>query len=317
MAKEIERKFLVREEILISLLQGKYEESRISQFYLVATPDVAVRLRKYDDEFVMLTVKHGGNMISTNEHEFPVPAKYYDLRLDERVGIEIVKTRLEIWHGGRKWEVDVFEGELAGLIVAELECEDAADVTDLPDWVGEEVTFDKRYKNAVLALEGKPVTAEELAAEMAAARRLADLLRRNGENVVSYLNAVSSHAERQVELDREFAAASRALLQKNLEKFMAGSHDGDVDLFLQAADEEDEKLRDQLRATAKLRTGSTASSELVDDDATPEAQEDAALVRFVEALRSDKTNKLGVLVMIEVFIRGLEKHFLEKSGKDA
>lgn len=159
MAKEIERKFLVREEILIPILQDeKVLRTTISQFYLVATPDVAVRLRKSpdSDEPVVLAVKHGGNLISTNEHEFPVPFESYDERLADRVGHEIVKTRHYVWHGDREWEVDVFEGELNGLIVAELECDDAAEVTDLPDWVGEEVTFDKRYKNAVLALKGMP-----------------------------------------------------------------------------------------------------------------------------------------------------------------
>lgn len=159
MAKEIERKFLVREEILIPILQDeKILRTKISQFYLVATPDVAVRLRKSpdSDEPVVLAVKHGGNLISTNEHEFPVSFESYDERLSDRVGHEIVKTRHFVWHGDREWEVDVFEGELDGLIVAELECDDAADVTDLPEWVGEEVTFDRRYKNAVLALNGRP-----------------------------------------------------------------------------------------------------------------------------------------------------------------
>lgn len=159
MAKEIERKFLVREEILIPILQDeKILRTKISQFYLVATPDVAVRLRKSpdSDEPVVLAVKHGGNLISTNEHEFPVSFESYDERLSDRVGHEIVKTRHFVWHGDREWEVDVFEGELDGLIVAELECDDAADVTDLPEWVGEEVTFDRRYKNAVLAIKGRP-----------------------------------------------------------------------------------------------------------------------------------------------------------------
>ncbi|MNU26983.1 hypothetical protein D3C71_153680 [compost metagenome] len=163
MAKEIERKFLVREEILIPILQDeKILRTKISQFYLVATPDVAVRLRKSPDsgEPVVLAVKHGGNLISTNEHEFPVPFESYDERLSDRVGHEIVKTRHYVWHGDREWEVDVFEGELDGLIVAELECDDAADVTDLPEWAGDEVTFDKRYKNAVLALKGLPGASE-------------------------------------------------------------------------------------------------------------------------------------------------------------
>jgi CYTH domain-containing protein len=54
-------------------------------------------------------------------------------------------------HGGLEWEVDVFEGENAGLVVAEVELESERQSIDLPDWVGLEVTHDPRYLNANLA----------------------------------------------------------------------------------------------------------------------------------------------------------------------
>lgn len=168
MAKEIERKFLVRKEILNPILQDpKVIRTEISQFYLVSSKEVSVRLRRDagNDGKVVITVKHGGNMISTNEHEFEIPPASYDERLGDRVGHEIVKTRHYVWHGDREWDVDVFGGALEGLVVAELECDDAAEVTDLPEWVGHEVTYDSRYKNAVLATSGKPATVDGHSAE--------------------------------------------------------------------------------------------------------------------------------------------------------
>jgi CYTH domain-containing protein len=158
MAKEIERKFLVREGIRESDIAEMSEGSKsIRQYYLVSSKDAAVRLRHQSGTAdAILTVKAGGNGISTDEFEFPVAAAYYEGHIGDRQGIEIVKTRFLVPHGGRTWEVDVFRGDLEGLVVAELECDDAAEVTDLPEWASTEVTYDSRYKNAVLALMGKP-----------------------------------------------------------------------------------------------------------------------------------------------------------------
>lgn len=157
LAKEIERKFLVRREILIPLLDAADHESKtIAQYYLVATPQTAVRIRLVDDARAFLTLKSGGDLLSTNEFEFEVAADEFDARAHERTGIVIEKIRYLVPHAGRVWEVDEFQGDLDGLIVAELEADDAASVTDLPEWVAEEVTYDRRYKNAVLALEGMP-----------------------------------------------------------------------------------------------------------------------------------------------------------------
>ena len=160
MAKEIERKFLVRKEILIPLLQDPtIQRKQISQFYLVSSKDAAVRIRKTAGRgHAVLTVKSGGDGLSTDEFEFDVALSEYADKLEDRVGHEIAKTRHLIEHNGRVWEVDTFHGTLDGLVVAELECDDAAEVTDYPDWVAGEVTYDSRYKNAVLALRGAPET---------------------------------------------------------------------------------------------------------------------------------------------------------------
>jgi adenylate cyclase len=72
------------------------------------------------------------------------------------VGGLIDKRRHLVRHGDLLWEVDEFLGDNAGLVVAEVELDDAAQAIDLPEWVGAEVTDDVRYYN--LALAAHPYT---------------------------------------------------------------------------------------------------------------------------------------------------------------
>jgi len=62
----------------------------------------------------------------------------------------IEKTRYRLEHHGLTWEVDEFEGDNAGLIVAEVELDEEDQAVMLPDWVGKEVTGERRYYNASL-----------------------------------------------------------------------------------------------------------------------------------------------------------------------
>lgn len=151
MPKEIERKFLVDTSKLGDILH-RAEYEKLWQYYLVATKDLAIRLRTRGASYneTVLTIKHGASGISVNEEEFHVSYSSYLARFHDRIGREIVKCRYFIPYNGRTWVVDVFEEDLAGLIIAELECDDAAEVVDLPPWVSTEVTSDYRYKNAVL-----------------------------------------------------------------------------------------------------------------------------------------------------------------------
>jgi CYTH domain-containing protein len=58
------------------------------------------------------------------------------------------------------WEVDVYDGAYKGLVVAEVEMEDESADPELPGWIGQEVTGDRRYSNLVMATE-------DLSAELA------------------------------------------------------------------------------------------------------------------------------------------------------
>jgi adenylate cyclase len=149
MATEIERKYLVLNDAWRAHVQ---REVRYLQGYLANTRDCSVRVRVGGDS-AFLNVKGATVGASRLEFEYPVPVADAEVMLRElSAGGVVEKTRYYVPHEGREWEVDVFAGENAGLVVAEIELDDEADVIALPDWAGEEVTEDVRYYNSNLAV---------------------------------------------------------------------------------------------------------------------------------------------------------------------
>ncbi len=149
MATEIERKYLVLNDSWRARVR---QEVRYLQGYLANTRDCSVRVRVGGDS-AFLNVKGATVGASRLEFEYPVSVADAEVMLRELcAGGVVEKTRYYVPHGGREWEVDVFAGDNAGLIVAEIELDDEADVVALPDWAGEEVTGDVRYYNSNLAV---------------------------------------------------------------------------------------------------------------------------------------------------------------------
>lgn len=147
---EIERKFLVKSA---DFLSESTKSNRIVQGYLNSNPDRTVRVRiKGNAGF--LTIKGKGNESGTTrfewEKEIPVAEAAQLLLLCEEGLID--KIRYEIPFGKHLYEVDVFEGDNKGLIVAEIELNDENESFEKPDWLGEEVTGKKRYYNASLSI---------------------------------------------------------------------------------------------------------------------------------------------------------------------
>lgn len=151
---ETERKFLVRSK---RFKEEATSATRIVQGFLNTAPERTVRVR-IKGEKGYLTVK--GKSDSTGmsryewEKEIPVTEAEELLRLCEKGVIE--KTRYEIVCGRHVFEVDEFEGENKGLIVAEIELLTEEDVFERPGWLGDEVTGDSRYYNSQLSK--KPYT---------------------------------------------------------------------------------------------------------------------------------------------------------------
>ena len=148
MAKEIERKFLVKDQSFMSMA-GKVD--RIEQGYVSLRPGGTVRVRIKNDR-AYLTVKGLNKGAVRDEWEYEIPMT--DAReMVDRVteGIVIKKLRYNVDYQGRKWEVDVFEGVHQGLILAEVELESADASIELPPFIGDEVTGNPQYYNSVLS----------------------------------------------------------------------------------------------------------------------------------------------------------------------
>ena len=146
---EIERKFLVTSSDFISESTTQF---RIVQGYLNSNPERTVRVRiKGNKGF--LTIKGKGNENGTTRFEWEKEISLSEaealLQLCES-GI-IDKIRYEIPLGKHTFEVDVFSGENQGLIIAEVELTSENEFFEQPNWLGKEVTGDKKYYNSHLS----------------------------------------------------------------------------------------------------------------------------------------------------------------------
>ncbi|MFL6657602.1 MAG: CYTH domain-containing protein [Massilia sp.] len=146
MGVEIERKFLLTGDAWRAL--GK--PVLLRQGYLSSTPERTVRVRIEGGEG-SLTIKGKSSGATRGEWEYPIPlADAVELldRLCEQPLIEKYRSRIAI--GAHTWEVDEFIGANQGLVVAEIELASEDEHFDKPDWVGEEVTHERRYFNSSL-----------------------------------------------------------------------------------------------------------------------------------------------------------------------
>lgn len=149
MAREIERKFLLQND---AWRRDASAGVRMRQGYLTQNGPCSVRVR-VAGERAYLNIKSATLGISRLEFDYPIPLADAEHLLEALcVGAPIHKTRYHVMHGGHLWEIDVFEGDNAGLVVAEIELQDPEEPFALPDWAGEEVSFDPRYYNVSLAM---------------------------------------------------------------------------------------------------------------------------------------------------------------------
>lgn len=146
MAKEIERKFLVKPRKWSELGRG----NRIRQGYLSTAKEATVRVRTYGDK-AYITVKGLTVGATRDEYEYEIPVDDANAMLDRLCAKPLIeKTRYRIAHSGLTFEVDAFEGVNQGLTVAEVELESEKESVSLPDWIDREVTGDPKYYNANL-----------------------------------------------------------------------------------------------------------------------------------------------------------------------
>ena len=146
MAIEIERKFLVKAELFKPVDEGQF----IAQGYLSSTPErtIRVRIKKHHG---YLTIKGKNEGICRAEFEYEIPESDAKELLELCEPTIIVKRRYIVDVESSRWEVDIFEGENEGLIVAEIELQSENEEFNKPDWIGDEVSNDARYYNSNLS----------------------------------------------------------------------------------------------------------------------------------------------------------------------
>ena len=148
MGIEIERKFLVKDDGWRALATG---QARIRQAYLALGGKATIRVRVKDDRAATLTIKSRSAKLRRLELEYPIPVDDAEALIGLRRGAVIEKTRHLVPYAGATWEVDVFAGENAGLIIAEVELPHEDVRPELPPFVGAEVTGRAEYYNSGLA----------------------------------------------------------------------------------------------------------------------------------------------------------------------
>ncbi|NVK52023.1 MAG: CYTH domain-containing protein [Flavobacteriaceae bacterium] len=154
MGQEIERKFLVKNT---SFKEEAFKKSKIVQGFLSTVPERTVRVRTIENKG-FLTIKGIGNSTGVSRFEWEKEISITEandlLKICEPGVID--KTRYFIKVGAHIFEVDVFDGENKGLIVAEIELSSEDELFTKPSWLAEEVTGQVKYYNA--SLKKKPFT---------------------------------------------------------------------------------------------------------------------------------------------------------------
>ena len=147
MGIEIERKFLVEGD---GWKATAGEGVACRQGYLDSGQGTTVRVRIIGG-MAFLTIKGTTSGITRSEFEYEIPAADAAELLSLCGEAIVEKRRYFIEYAGMTWELDVFSGSNAGLVVAEVELEAEGQLFELPPWAGTEVSADPRYRNGQLA----------------------------------------------------------------------------------------------------------------------------------------------------------------------
>ena len=147
MPLEIERKFMVLNN---DFKLDAYETIDIKQGYIFSTPSKVLRIRIASD-YSKIAIKFGEDIVR-HEYEYQIPTNDAENLLKICKGDIIIKKRYLIKNENLTWEVDEFLGQNKGLVIAEIELNNEKEKFLRPDWIGEEVSYDKRFYNHYLSM---------------------------------------------------------------------------------------------------------------------------------------------------------------------
>ncbi len=147
--QEIERKFLVTNQTWKENVIG----IEYYQGYFISDERVSVRVR-IEGVVAKLTIKgkSAPNSISRPEFEYEIPVSDAEFLLEKLcLPGKVRKIRYKKQIENHIWEIDEFLEENKGLIIAEIELSTEDEVFEKPEWIGEEVSYDKKYTNGSLS----------------------------------------------------------------------------------------------------------------------------------------------------------------------
>ncbi|WP_121666212.1 CYTH domain-containing protein [Mesonia aquimarina] len=146
--KEIERKFLVETN---QYKKDAYQSYSIKQGYLNSHPERTTRIRITENKaFITVKGKSSANGLTRFEWEKQIDVNDAKKLLELCEPGKIEKTRYLVKSENHTFEVDEFYGENEGLTVAEVELKNENENVIFPDWIGKEVTGEKKYYNSAL-----------------------------------------------------------------------------------------------------------------------------------------------------------------------
>lgn len=155
---EIERKFLVDIEDLPKNMASLGKSYTIEQTYISTSPEVRIRRVAGYQYYFAIKMPRDDVGLSRAEIDFVITQDAYEYLVEMKIGDTINKTRYQFYEGDTYVFVDVYSGALEGLAVVEVQFENVESAEEFvpPEWFGEDVTEDSRYKNAQLATNGLP-----------------------------------------------------------------------------------------------------------------------------------------------------------------
>ena len=156
--KEIERKWIVEKEKIPFNIE-ETEKIQIEQTYICFSPEIRVRkLNNGESHSFAVKTNMTADGLMRNEIEEYITEEEYNILIKKKEGNTIYKTRYQFLHEDNIYSIDIFEEDLKGLAYLEVEftTKEKARNFEKPEWAGEEVTSDVRYKNGYLARYGIP-----------------------------------------------------------------------------------------------------------------------------------------------------------------
>lgn len=157
---ETERKYLLDVNNLPNKSMKIATIYNFTQTYINYSPEIRVRARtgNKNDYYMTIKVPVDDTGLSRQEIEFFISADEYAELIKKQIGTVILKTRYQFWEENYYISVDVYSGDLSGLAVAEIEFDSVKEANSYtpPEWFGEDITSDSRYKNANLSKNGMP-----------------------------------------------------------------------------------------------------------------------------------------------------------------